>query len=71
LWRLNSYWSFLEISGGLLIECEAVSLTRDIPAGVGWLVTPIIAELPRESLNFTLTATKKALIARLTKGAYQ
>jgi len=62
LWRLNSYWSFLEVPGGLLIECEAVSLTRNIPFGLGWLITPIIETLPRESLQFTLTATKKALI---------
>lgn len=68
LWRLNSYWSFLEVPDGLLIECEAVSLTRDAPAGLGWLITPIITELPRESLEFTLTATKKALLAGVRKG---
>jgi hypothetical protein len=61
LWRLNSYWSFEETPGGLEIECEAVSLTRDVPAGLGWLVRPIIEALPRESLEFTLAATKKAL----------
>jgi hypothetical protein len=61
LWRLNSYWSFEETPGGLEIECEAVSLTRDVPAGLGWLIRPIIEALPRESLEFTLGATKKAL----------
>ncbi len=35
LWRLNTYWSFVEVPGGLLIECEAISLTRDVPAGPG------------------------------------
>jgi hypothetical protein len=64
LWRLNSYWSFEETPGGLEIECEAVSLTRDVPTGLGWLVRPIIQELPRESLEFTLGATRKALIHR-------
>ena len=61
LWRLNFYWSFLELSDGLLIECEAVSLTRDIPIGLAWLIMPIIQEMPQESLKFTLTATRKAL----------
>lgn len=61
LWRLNSYWSFEEARGGLMIECEAVSLTRDIPAGLGWVLTPIVETLPRASLEFTLTATKNAL----------
>lgn len=62
LWRLNSYWSFTRVRGGLQMECEAVSLTRDVPVGLGWLVTPVIAELPREELAFTLRATRKALI---------
>lgn len=61
LWRLNSYWSFEETGAGLRIECEAVSLTRDVPAGLGWLMVPIIRKLPRDSLEFTLSATRKAL----------
>jgi len=63
LWRLNSYWSFVERPDGLLMECEAVSLTRDIPGGLGWLIAPVIKTLPRASLEFTLTATKNALAA--------
>jgi hypothetical protein len=67
LWRLNSYWSFQEVPGGLLIECEAVSLTRDIPSGLSWLATPLVEELPRESLEFTMQATRNALAAKATK----
>ena len=61
LWRLNSYWSFVSTGEGLAIECEAVSLTRDIPFGLGWLLTPIVQDLPREMLAFTLNSTQKAL----------
>jgi hypothetical protein len=61
LWRLNTYWSFVEVPGGLLIECEALSLTRDVPPGLGWLVAPVIEDMPRDSLKFTLTATRDAL----------
>lgn len=64
LWRLNSYWSFEQRREGLLMECEAVSLTRDIPAGLGWLIMPIVEDLPRASLEFTLTATKNALATK-------
>lgn len=63
LWRLNSYWRFQETGSGLLIECQAVSLTRDVPVGLGWLITPIIQTLPRSSLEFTLASTREALIA--------
>jgi len=69
LWRLNSYWSFTRIRGGLQMECEAVSLTRDVPLGLGWLVTPVIANLPREALEFTLRATKNALMENVAQGA--
>jgi hypothetical protein len=69
LWRLNSYWSFLELPEGLLIECEAVSLTRNIPNGLGWLIGPIVQDLPRESLEFTLKATRNALAANGMKEA--
>jgi hypothetical protein len=59
LWRLNSYWRFYQAYGGVYIQCNAISLTRDIPAGLGWLVAPFIENVPRESLDFTLTANVK------------
>jgi hypothetical protein len=61
LWRLNSYWRFEERDGGVCIECRAVSLTRDIPVGLGWIIEPIVRSLPRESLIATLRATRDAL----------
>jgi hypothetical protein len=63
LWRLNSYWSFAQAAdgSGLSIECEAVSLTRDVPLGLGRLLNPLVQTLPREMLEFTLKATRNAL----------
>jgi hypothetical protein len=61
LWRLNSYWRYEERDGGMWVECEAISLTRDIPTGLGWLIEPIIRSLPRESLASTLRETRAAL----------
>ena len=61
LWRLYSYWRFQERDGGVYVECEAISLTRAIPAGLGWLIEPIITTLPRESLANTLRETRTAL----------
>jgi len=62
LWRLNSYWRFYQADGGVYIQCNAISLTRDIPVGLGWLVAPFIENVPRESLDFTLLATREALL---------
>lgn len=61
LWNLNTFWRFLERDGGVWVECEAISLTRGIPVGFGWLITPIVRELPRESLTHTLEGTRRAL----------
>lgn len=61
LWRINSYWRFAERDGGTYIQCESISLTRDIPAGLGWLIGPFVTSIPRESLEFTLESTRKAL----------
>jgi len=61
LWRLNTYWRFFQRDGRTFVQCESISLTRDIPTGVGWLVEPIIRQLPRESLVNTLRKTREAL----------
>jgi len=58
LWRLYSYWRFEERDGGVYVECEAISLTRNVPAGLGWLIEPIVRKLPRESLVNTLLAMR-------------
>jgi hypothetical protein len=64
LWRLYSYWRFEERDSGVYIECRAISLTRDVPFGLGWAIEPIIQKLPQESLTKTLEATRTALQAR-------
>jgi len=61
LWRLNTYWSYEERDGGLYMQLESISLTRGIPTGLGWMIGPFVESVPRESLEFTLEKTRKAL----------
>ncbi len=61
LWRLNTYWSYEQRDGGLYMQIESVSLTRSIPAGLGWAIGPFAESVPRESLEFTLHETCDAL----------
>lgn len=61
LWKQNTYWTWEERDGGVYMEIESVSLSRDIPAGLGWLVRPFADAVPRESLEFTLRKTREAL----------
>jgi hypothetical protein len=62
LWRMNTYWSYEERDGGLYIQIESVTLTRSIPVGLGWAIGPFVQSVPRDSLEFTLRATRDALL---------
>jgi hypothetical protein len=62
MWRLNSFWRYEERDGGVFVECEAISLTRDVPTGLGWLIDPIIRSVPKESLVNLLNNTRQALL---------
>ena len=61
LWRLNAYWRYEQMSGGVLIECESVSLSRDVPFGLGWLVNAKVEGIARESLEKTLVSLRADL----------
>jgi hypothetical protein len=61
LWRINTYWRFLERDGGVYVQSESVSLTRNIPTGLGWLIGPFMESIPRELLQATLDNTRKGL----------
>ena len=65
LWRLNSYWLFRQRDGGVYVECEAVSLSRSVPAALAWLIEPIIGSLPEDELVHTLAATRALVLDRL------
>jgi len=65
LWRIDSYWRFVERDGGVYVECESVSLTRDIPLVVSWLVKPFVTEIPKESLQMTMGSTRRAVSERV------
>ncbi|HEX7962140.1 MAG TPA: hypothetical protein VF493_19650 [Terriglobales bacterium] len=64
LWRLNTYWRFEEKDGGVYMQCEAISLTRDIPFGLGWLLRPLVTSIPRQSLNRTLGQTRAVILEK-------
>jgi hypothetical protein len=65
LWRMETWWRMEERDGGVYVQSEAASLTRDIPTGLGWLVGPFITSIPKETLVFTLDATRKAVKSTL------
>jgi hypothetical protein len=60
MWHLYTYWLFEQRDGGVYIQCEAISLSRDVPVLLMWL-KPFITSVPKESLMFTLGTTRSLL----------
>jgi hypothetical protein len=69
LWRMETWWRLEERDGGVYVQSEAASLTRDIPTGLGWLVGPFVTSIPKETLVFTLQATRRAVEAEAKNGS--
>jgi len=58
LWRLNSYWFIQQTEDGVWAECRSISLSRDIPWVLGWIIRPFVESAPRETLTSVLGTTR-------------
>ena len=58
MWRLNSYWRYKQVDGGVLVEVESLTLSRDLPAIIGPLIRPIVNSTARESMTRTLASVR-------------
>ena len=52
---------------GVYVQSEVVSLTRDIPVVLKWMIEPFVTSIPRETLTATLVATRKAVEGRMPR----
>ena len=66
LWRWNAYWRYEQLPGGVIAECESVSLSRDIPSLVRVFVGGLIRSTADESMNRTLAAFRSRFAATST-----
>jgi putative flippase GtrA len=64
LWRLNAYWRYVPVDGGVLVECESLALSRSVPALVRPLASPLVDRVSRESLANTLAALRDGFGSR-------
>jgi hypothetical protein len=55
LWKLNAYWWYEEVPGGVLVECESLSLSRGIPFLLKPFASGTVDRIARESMARTLT----------------
>ena len=61
VWRMFGIARYAERDGGVYVELEAFALTRDIPASLRWLVSPVVTRLSRNSILTTLQQTRDAV----------
>lgn len=54
LWRLRMICRFDQRDEGTYEECESVSLTRNVPFMLRWLITPFVNSVPRETIEFNM-----------------
>jgi putative flippase GtrA len=61
LWRLNAYWRYEAVNGGVLIECESLSLSRSVPMLLRPFISSVADGLARDSLERTLAGLRRML----------
>jgi putative flippase GtrA len=61
LWRLNAYWRYEQVDGGVIIECESISLSRSVPLLLRPFVMGTVERIARESLQKTLVSLRSEL----------
>lgn len=54
LWRMNAYWRYEAVPGGVIVELESLTLSRGLPWGMRTVVRPLVERVARESIARTL-----------------
>lgn len=61
LWRLNSYWRYVQAGDDVRVDLESLSLSREVPAILRPAAGMMISRIARESLTQTLEALRRHL----------
>jgi len=58
LWRLHSYWRYRSAPGGVIVQLDSLTLSRDIPWALRVMAGPVVERIARDSLQRTLAALR-------------
>lgn len=64
LWRLNSYWQYVETHEGVSVSLRSLTLSRDVPVLIKPLAARVIPRIARESVVRTLEALRRWATAK-------
>jgi hypothetical protein len=58
LWKLNAYWWYEDTPRGVIVVMESLTLSRDIPAVVRPLASPLVRRIAGESVMGALSGVR-------------
>jgi len=61
IWALDDYWRLEEKDGGVYVECEALLLSRQVPAVFRWIANGMIARAAERMLAGALRSTARIM----------
>jgi hypothetical protein len=64
LWRVSTFTYLIEFDHGVLVQTEALGLSRDFPRLLRWIIEPVARRLGRSSMERSLQEFSKAVRAR-------
>jgi hypothetical protein len=64
-WRSNFYWRYLEATNGTFVECESISLSREVPFGLGWFFRSFVESIAEESVESVLISIREGVLKKL------
>jgi hypothetical protein len=67
LWRLNSYWRFIERDEGVVVECESVGLSRSLSTGER-ILSLLMANIPKRAADAVPQEALQSLLTGLRNG---
>ncbi len=62
LWRMNSYWRYQQVNGGVIAECESITLSRSVPFVLLPAIRPLINSVAKESMARTLQSLRTRMV---------
>jgi len=62
IWGMSTIWRYSERDGGVYIESEAMALSRSIPAGLRFMVDPVVRRVSHATLAASLEQTRDAVL---------
>jgi len=65
-WRSNFYWRYLQATDGTFLECESVSLSREVPFGLGLFFRSFVESIAEETVENVLISIREGVMRKLS-----